>query len=135
MPSDPDTSRTRQAVRRDILLLLAVAGFTVCMMFFYWLKAPRHVEPSLPKGGTSLHAPPRTFPQSGLAGTGTEPDSLGRAPGVACSVPANPGNAEYRVDHSSCLFLVALSGTHHESGHLIDDFLALNEHYGTLQGS
>ena len=84
------------------------------MMFFYWLKAPRHVEPSLPESDTSLHAHPRTFPQSGLAGTGTELDSLGRAPG---------GN------------LVALSGTPHESGHLIDDFLALNEHYGTLQGS
>ena len=53
MPSDPDTSRTRPTVRRDILLLLAVAGFTACMTFFYWLKAPRHVEePALLKSGT-----------------------------------------------------------------------------------
>ncbi len=95
MPSDPDTSRTRQTLRRDILLLLAVAGFTACMAFFYWLKAPRHVEPSLLESGTSLHAQPRTFPQFGLTGTETELDSLGRAPGVAYSVPANPGNEHH----------------------------------------
>lgn len=226
MPPAPDTSRTRQTVRRDILLLLAVAGFTACMMFFYWLKAPRHVEPSLLESGTSLHAHPRTFPQfgltdhrgqrfsnhqmkgswnfiffgythcpdicplalgtldrvletlatrdripargifisvdpqrdtpqqlseylryfnqemTGLTGTETELDSLSRALGVTYSVPANPGNAEYLVDHSSYIFLVApdgnlvaLFGTPHESEHLIDDFLTLNEHYGKLQGN
>ena len=57
-------------------------------------------------------------------------------------MPANPGNAGYRVDHGSCTFLaapdgnlVALLATPHESGHLVDDFLTLNEHYGKLQGS
>ena len=66
MPPVPDTSRTRRIVRRDILLLLAVAGFTICMMFYYWLMAPQITGSSYLKSGTSLYAHPRAFPEFSL---------------------------------------------------------------------
>ena len=66
MRPDPGTFRARQSARRELIMLLGIAGFTACMALFYFMLPRPDPEPNHLKGGTSLHAHPRAFPEFSL---------------------------------------------------------------------
>ena len=66
MPPVPENPRTRQPVKRDLFLLLGIAGFTVCITLFYFLLPQPNSEPGSLDSATSLHAHPRAFPEFSL---------------------------------------------------------------------
>ena len=58
-----ENSKTRKILWRDIYMLLAVAGFTVCMALIYWMYSKTNPDLNRLKSATSLRTDPRPFPE------------------------------------------------------------------------
>ncbi len=56
----PEHPVTRKNIRRDIYMLLAIAGFTVAMALFYWLYPGANPDPKPPEN-TSTGAGPESL--------------------------------------------------------------------------
>lgn len=61
-----ENSKKKQIARRDIFMLLGIAGFTICITLYYFVLSQTNTGLDNLKSATSLHTHPRSFPDFSL---------------------------------------------------------------------